>query len=192
MAEGNSKIEQEKKFYQETAAKLGSGNPEVIIRKLNELKDTGTVAILPLILDLLASHSTDRVRSEALHLVSDLKDQHCVPVITEYISRNKDKSYISDLISCCWQSSLDFSSHLPLFTDCFILGDYQVAIESFTVIEEMLWKTTETTISICKKLLSARENEINTAKKPLYNELQKLLEEGRSPNQEDYPDMYLQ
>lgn len=192
MQKGNTKKEQEKKFYQETAAKLGSGNPDVIIRKLNELKETGTVAILPLILDLIAKPGTDRVRSETLHLISDLKEQHCVPVITDFISRNKKKSYISDLISCCWQSSLDFSNHLPLFTDCFILGDYQVAIESFTVIEEMLWKTSEDSVKICENMLSEREKEIAKEKIPLFNELVKLLQEGKSPNQEDYPDMYLQ
>jgi hypothetical protein len=54
----------------------------------------------------------------------------------------------------------------------------------------MLWKADDKVVNECKLELHNRENEINSEKKPLFNELVKLLNEGYSQNREDYPDIY--
>ena len=182
--------EQEKKFIQETKAVLKSKNEKNIYSKLQELRVTGNVSVLPFMLELLETSNSQIITQEILNIIKDLRDQKCVPVIVEYIEKNKDRNHIGDIISSCWQSRLDFHSYLEIFATCFLHGDYQVALEAFTVIEEMLWKSSEEQIMSCRKVLQKNAGKVSELKQPLYKELIKVLEEGRSKNSETYPDLY--
>ena len=187
MAE-NKNTEEEKKFIAETATALASDREEKVIAKLNELKLKGKPSILPLILDLLNSSKSEKVKQEVIFLISNLKDQNCVPYIIKYIQQNQGHTMISQVIAACWQSRLIYSKYLNTFIRCFVSGDYQVALESFTVIEEMLWQSDSKSISECKKILVSEIENINSEKMPLYNELIKVLDEGRSKLYDDYSD----
>jgi hypothetical protein len=135
------KKKEENKFIAETARSLSSGKEEQVIAKLNELKSTGKPSIIPYILDLLNISSSDKVKQEVISFISNLKDQNCVPSIVKFIEENGNRDNIHQLISACWQSRLNFSKHMNSFINSFISGNYQIALESFTVIEEMLWQT---------------------------------------------------
>ncbi|MBA7534886.1 hypothetical protein ES705_27136 [subsurface metagenome] len=173
--EKNDKTKAEKRFIIKTTESLASKNEEEVLSKLNELMSTGKVSILPFILDLLDQSSSDKVKREVILFMSNLKNQKCAPVIIDYILKNKSKEYIYQVISSCWQSRLDYSKHLKAFVSCFIAGDYQIALESFTVIEEMLWRSEQTEISECRKTLISNLSKIDTRKKLLYDELINVL-----------------
>lgn len=185
----DTKKNEEKKFIAETAKALSSDREETVIAKLNELKSTGRPSILPLILELLNISNSEKIVNEVILIISNLKDQNCVPHIVKFIQNNQQKSWIDQVISACWQSSLNYSNNLNTFTDCFIIGNYQVALESFTVIEEMLWQTSDTSIKDCKHLLTKNSTRISIEKKPLYDELIKVLDEGKSRSHEEYTDI---
>jgi hypothetical protein len=181
----------DKNFILETRQALQSNDYHTINIKIQELKTTGKPSILPYLLDLLNSPCPDTIKQEVLLLVGDLKDQGCVEVLVGYIKMKKAGVYLSQLIASCWQSSLDFSAHLNIFAECFITGDYQTSLESFTVIEEMLWRCKAETIMSCLQILENRASEIKNEKKALFEELLKILEEGRTANSDEYPDLYL-
>jgi hypothetical protein len=168
----------EQRFVKETAEQLSSTLDLRVIKKIHELKSNGKPIVLPLILDLLLKSRSDAVKNEVLILIGQLKDQACVPIIVTYVNFEKAGAHLANLISACWQSDLDFSKHLILFVDSFITGDYQVALEAFTVIEESLWRSTPEAITECHKYLSNRKEEIETEKILLFHELIKVL--GRS------------
>ena len=181
----------EKKFIAEVKTELGSGNVARVTHKLRELKSTGRVAILPYILDLLANDKEDdAIINEVLQLVSDLKEQECAAVVAKYIEQRKLGKNTAAVVSACWQSRLNYSEHLSVFLDSFVLGDYQEAIEAFTVIEEMLWQLKQEKIADYRKQLMERQSEIGVEKKPLYLELLKVLDDGITENREDFPDLY--
>jgi hypothetical protein len=186
----NKKKESELRLFKDAEEKLSSANVSVVIRKLHELKTSGNAAILPLVLDLLISNQSKAVNDEVLVFIGQLKDQKCVPVLVEYINIKKAGLLLGDLISECWQSGLDFSQYLNVFADNFITGDYQVALEAFTVIEEMLWKSTLDAVTDCRKYLLDRKDEIHDEKKSLFTELIKVLDKGTSQNAEDYPEFF--
>jgi hypothetical protein len=181
---------QEKKFVGETRQALQSHDYKKVHLKIEELKSTGKVSILPFLLDLLDSDCPELIKNDVIVLAGDLKYQGGVPVIVEYIRNRKAGIYLSQLIASCWQSSLDFSHDLEVFTDCFIVEDYQTALESFTVIEEMLWRAESQLVDSCKQMLMERINEVAPDKMTLYNELIKILEKSRTASAEDYPDLY--
>jgi hypothetical protein len=101
-------------------------------------------------------------------------------------------NYIGDVISSCWQSRLDFHAHLNTFATCFLYSDYQTSLEAFTVIEEMLWKSSNNQIESCKEILMKNDSKISDEKQPLYKELIKVIDQGKSNNQDMYPDLYEQ
>jgi hypothetical protein len=179
-----------KQFFKDAAEKLSSANSTIVLRKLSELKSTGNVTILRLILDLLSKSQPDAVIREVIAFIGQLKDQHGAQTVAEFVQSGKAGKSQSELISACWQSGLDFSNYLTIFADSFVSGNYQIALESFTVIEETLWKATEGMILECKQYLIDRQEKINTEKQLLYKELLKVLDEGTSHNAEDYPEFF--
>jgi hypothetical protein len=182
---------QEKKIIDELRHAIHTNNYRVVHSMIEEIRTTGKVSYLPYLLDLLTTGCPESIKQDVLLLVGDLKLQECADTITGYIKNNKAGTHLAQLIASCWQSSLDFSNFLEIFTDCFITENYQTALESFTVIEEMLWRTKPELIASCRHILIDRVSEISAEKLPLYNELVKLLDTGRTAVQEDYPDLYL-
>lgn len=182
--------EKEKKFILETKASLRSKDKKIVLSKLRELKVSGNTNILSYILDLLETSDSSEIVQEVLNLVRDLRDQQSVPIIVDFIQKNMKGIYIGDIISSCWQSRLDFHAYLNIFANCFLHGDYQTSLEAFTVIEEMLWKSSNDQIESCKEILVDNVSEVSDEKKPLYKELIKVIDEGKSHNSEMYPDFY--
>lgn len=180
----------EKKFIVETRIALSSENENEVLTKLHQLKSDGKVSILPCILDLFQQSGSEIVKQEVIHFISDLNDQECASVIIEYINNDKLGDYLGDVIASCWQSGLDYSRYLKTFAKCFVIGDYKIALESFTVIEEMLWKTPANSIGDCRSFILGFISEISDEKKPLFDALLKVLDEGRSHNADDFPDIY--
>jgi hypothetical protein len=191
MMDEKVKKEQELKFYKETEFKLKTASTSGVISTLKELHKTGNPAIMSLIFDLLDTTQDENIVKEIIILLGEIKNNKTVPTIAEYISNHTSGKHLSKVIAACWQSGLDFSSEITLFVKCFIEGNYEVALESFTVIEEMLWHTPIEKINICKATLTGRAQEVAPDKKPLYTELIKILDEGVSMNREDFPDLYL-
>jgi DNA modification methylase len=180
----------EQVFINTTTSKLNSGDVRVILSELHHIRISGNILVLPNILNLLANNTNEEIIKEVVSLLGELKDPASVPVIAEYISSHKSDKNISKLIGTCWQTGLDYSNHLNIFAECFIIGNYEQSLESFTVIEEMLWRSSIENISKCLELFINSESLIIEEKKPLYNELIKILKEGATRNKDDYPDFY--
>jgi hypothetical protein len=178
------------RFYVETAKKLESADIRIVIRTLHELKSTGNAIILPLVLDLFVKNKSEAVIQEVLILIGQLKDQKSVPELIKYVNHKKAGKHLADLISQCWQCGLDFGQYLKVFADTFLTGDYQVALESFTVIEEMLWRSTPEMIEDCRNYLIQGKDKINKDNELLFKELLKVIESGNSQNAEDFPEIF--
>lgn len=167
---------EEKQYYAETEKSLKSDNKKIVRAKIMQLKSKGNISMLPLVLSLLKSGPDEEIKNDILEMLGDLKKQACAPVIADFIQNNQANSIIHEVLASCWQSRLDYSAHLDIFASCFISGTYQTAIESFTVIEEMKGKSTESSVLKCRELLLKRINEISAEKKPLFQELLLILE----------------
>ncbi len=156
-------------------AKLQSGKPSVILEALREIKVAGTAALIPSLFDIVARGKDELIIEEVLRILSDIKEKDAVPYIVESIRRQSYGSHAADVLAVCWQSSLDFSPYIDVFTDIFTSADYQASIEAFSVIEEAIYHTSVSKRQECLKILDQKENNVTPEKKPLFNELVKLL-----------------
>lgn len=169
-------MSKEKDYLKKIASQLNAKEPEKLLGTLKEIRRTGHAYILPLIFEMLNRQDNQAVEDEVFQILSQLKEEDCVPYIVDEIKSGNSAGKITRLLASCWQSGLNYSKHLSLFAQQFVLGDYVTSIEAFTVIEEWIHDSSKEEITNCTKYLKDSIKEISTDKKPLYMELVKLVE----------------
>lgn len=114
---------------------LSSTDDKKIFTALKQLRSHGKKeAIIPLI-ELLSSTNNQEIKAEISALLFDLKDQTVVEELIDAIENNNYQAEMATLISIFWQSSLDSSENITSIVKQAIKGDYLVAIEVLSVID---------------------------------------------------------
>lgn len=157
-------------------ASFQSNNPQLIIRSIAEIRNSGAINMLPALFELIHKDTDQTVRNEILELISELKAPEAAVHVAESLTKNDFGDYLSAVVAACWQSQLDFSKHLPVFVNLFVRSDYKTALEAFTVIEESLEKAESTDIQTCLRFLNESEYLVTNEKLPLFHELKKVVE----------------
>jgi hypothetical protein len=80
------------------------------------------------------------------------------------------------ILSAVWQSGMDYSKYMDLFIQLFLQGDYLVALESFTVIEQSIEHLSDRELDEERKNLLDGLDGVSEDKKPLARELVNLLQ----------------
>jgi len=149
-----------------------------VISTIFEIKNSGSVNILPVLFKMINRHTDSQIRNEILKLLGEIKSKEAVPVIIDSLKTNNFGDYLPSFLAGCWMSGLDFSKYLTFFAGIFIREDYQSAIEAFTVIEESLPNATDSDKMECIRFLHESDCMVNDAKMPLYKELRKVVEDN--------------
>jgi hypothetical protein len=119
-------------------AALESSSDEVIMSMLIDLKEHGELFYLETILDMITGNRSEYLINALVEFISDLKVQAAAPIIANYIEQNIQTKNLIKAVTASWQSRLDFSTSLKPFINILINGDYLIAFEAFTVIENSL------------------------------------------------------
>lgn len=88
---------------------------------------------------------------DALNIIREAKAQQ---FLVDLIAMPKFEKHQKELVMACWESGLDFSSHLIFFTNLAVNCEYPVAMEAITVIDEMLLLNDRTILDKVIELLS--------------------------------------
>jgi len=118
-------------------ANLRSGNPEIVIQSIEEIKEQGTAAHFPYLINLLHETSNPEIKKMIITLFGELKSTSTVPLLMDAIQDVEYKEELKELVSCCWQNGMNYSPYLSVFVDLVISQDFPVALEALTVIENM-------------------------------------------------------
>ncbi|MBN2669550.1 MAG: hypothetical protein JXR60_10010 [Bacteroidales bacterium] len=112
--------------------------PESISSDLQWFQASGSIKELPKVLNLLHQFQNDEVEQKIIEIVSDIKVKTANAIILEAIGEAYHKGgNLRALVQIAWESRLDFTQNLALFTDIFIDKDYITALEAFTLIENI-------------------------------------------------------
>jgi hypothetical protein len=136
-------IRSEKKL-KELSSLLNKDNNNLIIEAIGLLREEqpfeGAIGLLAAYYNRTDNNT---IRKAIENFMNDLKDQTvCTEVIAE-INKQWKHNTISMLVASCWQSGLNYSDYSPDFVKIFLKGDYVTAIETLTVIEEMVNKLSQ-------------------------------------------------
>lgn len=119
---------------------LESSNSVKVIETLEELRSSGRVSDIPLLIELLHLTNDPEIKSKITDLFNTLKESDAIPLIVDAIQNQKYAPELKELVSCCWENGLDYSNYLTLFVDLLIESEFLVAFEAYTVIVNMTAK----------------------------------------------------
>jgi hypothetical protein len=157
-------------------ARLNSGKAELVLDAIKKLRDVGNINYLDDIFKVYSSHAAREVKKAISDLISDIKDNKAAPFIVAFLGRIRNSDDLTCYTSCCWQSAIDYSSDIEFFTNLVISGNYQLAIEAFTVVENSLAglekKQRDNQVRLLKKSIVS----VSEDKKPFIVEAIKTIE----------------
>lgn len=139
---------------------LQSADSLKVIETLEELRTSGKVSDIPLLIELLHLSSDPEIKSKVIDLFANLKESDAIPLITEAIQNQKYAPELKELVASCWENGLDYSNYLTLFVDLLIDSEFLVAFEAYTVIVNMTANIDQAKIDL---EIDRLENAIKTA-----------------------------
>jgi hypothetical protein len=169
-------MEKLNRIEQEWARALASENTGMAIEAIHEIRNSGSLTMLPYLFGLIRNETPREVRTEVLQLLSEIKKQEAARLIAASFAAHEYGEYLPAFVAACWQSGLDFSEHLDVFARLFIHSDYITALEAFTVLEESMPQASDKARIECIQYIRESEPVVDEIKLPLFRELRKILE----------------
>lgn len=154
--------------------KLFSNDTKVVLSALNSLKDKGNKDYLPMLFELLLSIPEAEIQKEILKLLGTIKDKETIPAFVEALEDKKFSAIWKEILTACWQNGLDFSEHMRVFVDLVIEGEWEVAFEAFTVIENLEFFPPEEELKEIKLTLAGALKKANEQKAYFLEEILKM------------------
>lgn len=127
---------------------LNSADSLKIIETLEELRVSGKVSDIPVLIELLHLSQDTEIKSKITGLFANLKESDAIPLIIDAIQNEKYAPELKDLVSSCWENGLDYSQYLSLFVDLMLESDFMVSFEAYTVIMNMATKIDQKKIDV--------------------------------------------
>ena len=127
---------------------LQSADSLKVIETLEELRVSGKVTDIPLLIELLHLSSDSEIKAKITDLFANLKESDAIPLIVEAIQNQKYAPELKELVASCWENGLDYSNYLTLFVDLLIDSEFLVAFEAYTVIVNMTAKIDQVKIDV--------------------------------------------
>ena len=167
---------QKKKPDPEILKNLRSADDLLVLKTLGKLRSAGNLAYIPDLLKLLSKTSNELIEKELIGFLADIKKPGVIPLIVAGLKKPGLKTAHAGILSAIWQSGLDYSEYMDLFIQLFVEGDYLVALESFTVIEQSIEHLSDQEIAEERNHLLDGLDNVSEYKKPLARELVNLLQ----------------
>ena len=155
---------------------LRSSNKSAILITLRELRSKGSASILPELFQLMLAQEDEQILGEISALLNDLKDKDAAEVLVDAIANPEYQNIQQILVAACWQNGLSYSLYLDTFVEVLISGEYEAAIEAFTVLEGAIGEVDPQVREKLSSRLKSRLNEVDDLKKPLLTEMVKTIE----------------
>jgi len=134
----------EKKLNDHLLKKLYSNNVTSQLEALEDISKNGNSDYIPSLIDLMQNSENLELTQRISKILSEVKHSNAVPILVEYIENEKYSSIQEILVRTCWENGLDFSNYFSVFVDLLIHGEYMVAFEAFTLLENSENKISET------------------------------------------------
>lgn len=119
----------------ELLKQLASKDPALVSKAMAKLAKVANINDLPAIIRIMAKLNDPHLIHEFESFLSNIKSKQAPGILAEFLADPEFSKIRTELTRSCWESQLDYSGHLLLFAHLFIAGDYMLALEAFSVIE---------------------------------------------------------
>lgn len=145
------------------------------MQSLNDLRKTGSNAIIPEVISLLKGNYGEEVASAIISFLNDLNEQSSVEVFMKVLPKYEEEVFFDKLISACWQNGLNYSKYLEYFIDIVLKKDYSSSFEAFTVVESNINELENGERESLMNKIDLERSDIHEDKKALIKELKTLI-----------------
>jgi hypothetical protein len=111
-----------------------------------------------------------------ISFLADTKEPGVISLVVAGLKKPGLKKAHAGMLSAIWQSGLDYSGYMNDFIQLFLKGDYLVALESFTIIEQSIEHLSDQEMDEKRNHLLGGLDNVSEDKKPLARELVNLLQ----------------
>ena len=116
---------------------LNSSDNSKIKNAFKKLSNKGNASIIQPIIDLYSSLEEGHpIRSEIKTVFSQLKTTKALPELIKNLS-HQDNRVKELVLFSIWSSNLDAVDYIPAVIECSCKGDFMVALEALTLIENL-------------------------------------------------------
>ena len=157
---------------------LHSTKQEIIINTLKFISTDGNKDIMPEVINLLQQTKNTAIKNEIIKILENLKDPNSAPKLVDAIEDEGYKGELPIIVSACWKNGLNYDEYIETFVKIFIRGDFQLAFDAFTVMDNME-KIKEKDADRCLKKLETAIEDISYDKRQLFNELTNIIRDKK-------------
>ena len=124
-------------FNQSIVNDLKSDNKTKIKNAFKKITNKGKPSIIQPLIDLYCQHDTDtHLKNEIKAVFSQFKTSKALPILIDNLS-HKENSVKELMLYSIWSSNLDATDYIPQIISCACNGDFMVALEALTLIENL-------------------------------------------------------
>jgi len=157
---------------------LQSGKTETVISALKLIASEGNNDLLTEVIKLFHQTTNNTIQQEIIKIIEHLKDPKSVPVIINAIENKDFADQLPVLVAACWKNGLNYEEYTETFVQVFIEGDFQLAFDAFTVIDNLEEIKQQDAEGCLIKLRNAFDN-ISDDKKRLITELINIINDKK-------------
>ena len=129
---------QEKKdLNNKLKAELFNSDEAEVLKTLVKIGEDGDREMVAPVLELLAHTSSEDVKNVVVGLLSELKIGDVEGLFIDKIQLEEFQPYQQQLVSCMWNSVMNPTEDLHVFSKLAVEGDYMTALEVLTLLENM-------------------------------------------------------
>ena len=116
---------------------LKSGNDSKVKNAFKKLSNKGNASIVQPLIDLYSSlEEGNSIRNEIKTVFSQLKTTKVLPELIKNLA-HQDNRVKELVLFSIWSSNLDAVDYIPAVIECSCKGDFMVALEALTLIENL-------------------------------------------------------
>jgi hypothetical protein len=116
---------------------LSSDNPVKVKKAISAINVYGDESIIEPCADALLKNLDLEIEENILYLLASIKSTKVIAPLMNAIADVRYYPVRRQLISSIWNMKVDFSDHLSTFVQLAVEGDFMVALECLTVIENL-------------------------------------------------------
>jgi hypothetical protein len=116
---------------------LKSDSEAKITSAIFELASIGDVSVIPSLFDSLKQMIGTNHHKQLTKLLSDIQISGASEAFIQVVRNEEDSAALKMFLPILWESKLDFSNYLADFVEISVSGDYLIALDCLTIIENI-------------------------------------------------------
>ena len=116
---------------------LKSDSEIKITAAVNDLATIGDISTIPELIHLLQLDGSTNRQKQISKLLSDIQILEAAEIFIQQVRKEENAGSLKLILPVLWESKLDFSEYFADFVEISVSGDYLIALDCLTIIENM-------------------------------------------------------